>query len=219
MKKLSILFVLGCCTAMYAQDVKYGVTAKGHASLISTSHNVSKPRIGGSAGVFAAIPLNSGEALKPQNMYIQPQLEYSLQGEYAEAPGFDKQEFNNNYITAVVYFKYFFSKGEERSDFYLFAGPKFEYLVSENRKTSVAYDLANNKFNNDLNLNKFGFGLSGGAGYALSNDFELFLRYDHGLSKVYPDNGGSTFNAVLGAGINYTFNRKKEATDDVAILR
>ena len=215
MKKLSILLLVGCSSAIYAQDVKYGATATAHGTLINEVHSYSKPRLGGSIGAFATIPLNANEALKPQNMFIQPQVEFSTQGERANESSLGKQEFYNNYITAVAYFKYFFTKGETRSNFFAFAGPKFEYLVSDSRSTTPAYEAAFGDGPFEKEINKFGFGLSGGAGYALSSEFEVFLRYDQGLSKIYPDKKGNTFNNVFGVGLNYTFSSKKSATDAV----
>lgn len=215
MKKLTILFLVGCSSVFYAQEVKYGVTATAHGSLINEMHTYSKPRLGANAGVFASIPLNANQALKPQNKFIQPQLEFSTQGELVKSTEYGDQKFLNNYITAVVYFKYFFNKGEARSNFFLFAGPKFEYLVSDSKTTTPAYEVALGNSLFDKNINKFGFGLSGGAGYALSSEFEVFLRYDQGLSKVYPDNKGNTFNDVFGVGLNYTFGSKRAATDAV----
>ena len=209
---------MGSCSVMFAQNVKYGVTANAHITGINAVHDASKARFGGGVGAFATIPLHPSDVFKSQYMFIQPQVEFSTQGENGKAPGVGDQKFSNNYISAMFYFKYFFHNETERNNLFVFAGPKAEFLVSDSRETTPAYELAYGNTYQDKNVNSFGFGISGGVGYNFSENWEVFARYDQGLTKVYPDNPNNTFNGVIALGLNYSFSGNKVA-NDVAVLR
>lgn len=208
MKKLSIALLLAATCGISAQSVKYGLTGNVHITGINSIYDASKPKFGGGFGVLATIPLYPSDAFKSQYMFIQPQVEFSMQGENSKVPGYGDQKFNNNYISAAVYYKYFFHKEGVRSDVYLFAGPKAEFLVSNSRETTAAYEIAHANINKDKNINNFGVGVSGGVGYSASDEIEIFARYDQGLTKVYPDNPNNTFNGVIALGLNYIFKGK-----------
>ncbi len=211
MKKLSFSLLLALSCSITAQSVKYGVTGNAHISGINKIHDASKPRFGAGVGVFGAFPLYPNDVFKSQYMFIQPQVEFSMQGEKSDVDGLGSQKFDNNYITAAVYYKYFFHKGPVRSDFFIFGGPKVEFLISDSRETTAAYELAYANINKDQNINNFGFGLSGGVGYSFAEQWEVFGRYDQGLSKVYPDNKENTFNGVISLGLTYALAGKNSA--------
>lgn len=166
-------------------------------------HDVSKGKFGGSLGVFAQIPLVQNDIFDSAFMYLEPSLEFNTQGETAEAPPFETQKFNNNYVSAAVYLKYFFHKGNMKRDLFLFGGPRIEYLVSDSKTTTPSYEAAYYQYNLDSKINKFGYGVTVGAGLAIGQQWEMYLRYDRGFSKVYPDNPGNTYNRLLGLGFNY----------------
>ncbi|WP_297982998.1 outer membrane beta-barrel protein [uncultured Chryseobacterium sp.] len=136
------------------------------------------------------------------------QVEYSMQGEVAKAEPnrFAPQKFTGHYVNAMVYLKWFFHQGNMKRDMFLFAGPKVDYLVLSKKDVPADYDAAYYKYNLDNTVKKFGYGVSVGTGFALSHQFEAYLRYDRGFSKVYTDNPRNTYNRLLAVGINYYLN-------------
>ena len=93
-----------------------------------------------------------------------------------------------------------------KRDAFVFAGPRVEYLVREDRNVPLQYDIDYFKYNHDDELKKFGYGVSFGAGLKVSQQIEAFIRYDRGFSKVYPNNTRNTYNRLLAVGINYYLN-------------
>jgi hypothetical protein len=90
------------------------------------------------------------------------------------------------------------------------AGPKFEFLVSENTKEDDAvkeavftgYDPY--KFGLGQKIKKFSYGVSVKVGARVNDKLEAFIRFDRGLSKIYPDyTKTATYNRFLGIGVNY----------------
>ena len=207
-KKLTLSVLLAVSCSYYAQSIKYGLTANGHLSRIDNIHDNSKGRIAGAVGAFVSIPLYPEDLFRSNYYFIQPQVEYSMQGETAETPPFPTQKFFNDYISAAVYFKYFINKGTFSTNFFVFAGPKVEYLLSENRNVTPEYDLAYSGVNLNDDIKSLGFGVSGGVGYALTDQFEIFARFDQGLTKVYPNNPNDTYNSQAALGVNYIFKTK-----------
>lgn len=191
------------------QTFKYGVTGNFHKGSISGVHDVSKGAYGGGLGFFGQWSLVENDVFDSAWLYIMPQIEYSMQGEIAKAEEdkFGVQKFNHDYVAMQVYLKWFFHKGNMKRDTYLFAGPRIEYLVRQDRKVDPAYDLAYYQYNMDDKVNKFGLGVSVGAGVKVSSQVEAFLRFDRGFSKVYPNNvSRNTYNRLLAVGLNYYLN-------------
>ena len=209
MKRINTLIAVFLLIMVNGQTFKYGVTGNFHKGSIVGVHDVSKGAYGGGLGVFAQWSLVENDVFDSAWLYIMPQIEYSMQGEIAKAEEnkFGIQKFNHDYVTMQVYLKYFFHKGNMKRDAYVFAGPRVEYLVRQDRKVDPAYDLAYFQYNMDDEVNKFGYGVSFGVGLKVSQQFEAFLRYDRGFSKVYPNNvSRNTYNRLLAVGLNYYLN-------------
>ncbi len=185
--------------------IQFGATLKVHQSNIRGIHDYSKARIAPAIGVFAQIPLNSRVE---NNIYFVPQLEFSMEGENAKEPKGD-QKFHFSYINVPLYLKYYFGFNKENTNKNLFvmAGPKFGFAVSEKREGAVynPQDIAA-----EGHHKKFNLAASVGGGYRFTENFEGYLRYDHGFTKAY-DNYTlqKTYNYQLGAGINYIFGTNK----------
>ena len=209
MKKISTLIAVCLLIMVSGQDFKYGITANFHKGSIVGVHDVSKGAFGGSLGFFGQFPLVENDVYDSAWLFLMPQIEYSMGGEIAKAEEdkYGVQTFDHDYVAMQVYLKYFFNKGNMKRDAYVFAGPRIEYLVREQRKVDPAYDLAYYQYNLDGKVSKFGYGVSVGAGLKVSQQMEAFLRYDHGFSKVYPDNTNRhTYNRMLAVGLNYYLN-------------
>lgn len=195
---LILMFFSG---VLFSQSFKLGVTGNFHKSSIVGIHDFSKGKFGGGLGFYASFPLVENDIFDSAWLYLVPQIEYSMQGENADPPqGY--QTFDNHYVAAQFYVKYFLHKDGFKRDVFFFAGPRVEYLVSEARKGPEVYDMF---VEQEKKINSFGYGVSFGAGLRISNEIEAFLRYDRGFSKIYPDyTMHNTYNRLLGIGINYT---------------
>lgn len=200
--KLPLLIFLLLTCAMFAQTFKYGVTGNFHKGSIVNVHDYSKGKYGGSLGGFAQWSLVENDVFNSAYLYIQPELEFNTQGEIAKAND-EIQRYTNDYVSMAVYFRYFFHQGNMKRDMFVFAGPRIEYLVYKHRETSPEYEAAYYKYNLDSKMNNFGYGVSFGIGLAITRQWEAYMRYDRGFSKVFPDNPVNTYNRLLGVGINY----------------
>lgn len=196
-----VIFLFLTCT-FFAQTFKYGVTGNFHKGSIVNVHDFSKGRYGGSIGGFAQWSLIENDVFNSAYLYIQPELEFNTQGEISKAEN-EVQKYTNDYISMAVYFRYFFHQGNMKRDLFLFAGPRIEYLVYQHKETTPKYEAGYYKYNLDGRMNKFGYGVSFGIGVAITRQWEAFMRYDRGFSKIYPDNPRNTYNRLLGVGINY----------------
>lgn len=206
MKKLNTLIAILFLIIVSGQDFKYGLVGNFHQGSIVGVHDVSKGRYGGSIGGFIQFPLVENDIYDSAWLYLEPQLEYSMQGENADANPrlFEKQKFHHDYIAAQVYVKYFFHRNGYKSNIFLFAGPRIEYMVREDRKVPDGYDLIYYKYNLDNGPKHFGYGVSLGAGFKVNEKVEAFIRFDRGFSKVYPDNNrNNTYNRLLAVGVSY----------------
>lgn len=206
MKKLNVVLALIVAVTLSGQDFKYGLTANFHQGSIVGVHDVSVGRFGGTVGAFVQIPLVENDIYDSSWFYLMPQIEYSMQGENANAERekFGRQVFHHDYLAAQLYLKYFYHQGTYKTNYFAFAGPRFEYLVREKRQVDPAYDAVYYQYNYDKTLNKYGFGISVGVGAKINDQLEGFLRFDRGFSKVYPDNNlNNTYNRQLSVGINY----------------
>ena len=209
MKKINILIAVFLLMMVSGQTFKYGVTGNFHKGSIVNVHDVSKGAYGGGLGAFAQWSLVENDVFDSAWLSIMPQIEYSMQGEIAKAEEniFGIQRFNHDYVAMQVYLKYFFHKGNMKRDLFVFAGPRVEFLVREDRKVDPAYDLAYFQYNMDDKVEKFGYGVSFGAGLKVSQQLEAFIRYDRGFSTVYPNNTmNNTYNRLLAVGLNYYLN-------------
>ncbi len=209
MKKLNTVIALVLFIALSAQnsgEVRYGVTGNFHRGSIIGVHDESVGRYGGTLGVLAEIPIVQSDVTGGEYLFFVPMVEYSMQGETAKADvaRYGRQKFFHDYVGAQLYIKYFFHPGNNLSDYFIFAGPRVEFLVREKREVSALYDEDYYKYNLDSTLNKFGIGVSLGAGARVTDDLEAVIRYDRGFSSVYPDNNiRKTYNHQLSVGVNY----------------
>ncbi|QOW10642.1 PorT family protein [Kaistella flava (ex Peng et al. 2021)] len=210
MKKIITLIAVFLLVTVQAQEFEYGLTGSFHQGSIAGVHDRSTGKFGGTLGVFGQIPLVENDIFDSAWLYINSTIEYSTQGEYARAEvnKFGVQKFNQDYVAMDVVLKYFFHQGNFKKDVFLFAGPRIEYMVRNDRKVDPAYDLKYNKINHDQDVNKFGYGVTLGIGLKVAQQLEAFLKYDHGFSKVYPDNTRNNYNRILGLGLNYYLNEK-----------
>ncbi|MFC4164412.1 porin family protein [Epilithonimonas zeae] len=199
MKKIVIIYALVLFGFANAQSVKYGLTGNIHKSSIVGIHDRSKGIFGGNVGVFADFSLVTNDIYDSAWLYFTPQLEFAMFGENSKYPNKDLQKFHNNYISMPLFIKYFIKNHGYKSDIYLMAGPKLEYLITD--KVSGPASLTADQ---EKNLNKFAYGLAVAVGVKVQENWDVFIRFDRGFSKIYPDyTKYTTYNRMLGIGINY----------------
>ncbi|AZI66645.1 PorT family protein [Kaistella daneshvariae] len=209
MKKINLfiaLFLFMAVSAQYSSESRIGFTGNFHQGSIVNIHDASKGRYGGTLGVVAEIPIVSADITGGENIFLMPMVEYSMQGENSavESGKYGRQKFHNDYVAAQLYLKYFFAPGRNLSEYFVFAGPRVEFLVRDKRVTSAQYEASYFQYNHDDEMNKIGIAVSVGVGTRIMDNLEAFLRFDRGFSKVYPNAiNGVTYNRQLSVGVNY----------------
>lgn len=208
MKKIIITCSLLVLGSMNAQAIKYGVTGGFHKGSIAGVHNASKGNFGGNIGIFADFSIVPNDVYDSAWLYVTPQLELYTIGERASWNEKDnnQQKYNNVYVGVPVYIKYFLRNNGYKGDLYFMLGPKFEFLVSEKIEEGDAVKEAGNpaKFGLGYKADSFGYGISAKVGVKVDNSWDVFLRFDRGISKVYADySAHPSYNRFLSIGISY----------------
>jgi opacity protein-like surface antigen len=167
-----------------AQDVKYGVKAGLNFSSLTNAEG-AKSQVGLNLGGFAKIGLSDKFA-------IQPELLFSTQG-----AKFDGGSLNYNYINIPVMAKY-----NVADKFSLELGPQIGFLMSAKAKASGdSVDVKSALKSSD-------FGINFGAGYEVSDNISIGVRYCMGLSQTQKElYAGETAvkNTNIQLGLGYSF--------------
>lgn len=217
--KLFIISALCAATVLSAQidlrSTRFGITGGGTYSRVSNAHNPSGPRFSGFGGVLALIPVDNND-----QFYLQPGIEYLGAGESGKdkdavgAPGYDAV-YANNYISVPIYFKGYFSEAE--SEFFAIAGPKFNFLLSQNVENAPLRYTVEGDPATGINGKAAGFNLAVGlgVGFSYKRMLEIFGRYDLGVTNTYkglmnettgdPNIGKKKSEQVLSVGLSYIF--------------
>ncbi|WP_313089827.1 porin family protein [Chryseobacterium flavum] len=195
MKKLLLASALTLSALSFGQiqwgSTRFGLTAGLNYSRVANAHNPSGPRYTFQGGALALIPVG-----KANQFFIQPEVLYYGAGETGKdkdakgKSGYDAV-YANNYLSVPLYFKGYFSEAE--SEFFGMAGPRFNFLVSQNVKNAPVdrpyydpdvTDPARPSLSGKAKSFNWGVGL--GVGYSYKRQLELALKYDIGLSDTYP---------------------------------
>ncbi|ACU08349.1 hypothetical protein FIC_01907 [Flavobacteriaceae bacterium 3519-10] len=189
MKKLLTSSAL-CAAALLAAQIdlsstRFGITGGATMSRVTNAHNPSGPIYSGFGGFLALIPVDSND-----QFYLQLGVEYLGAGESGkdkEAKEFEGYDavYANNYISIPVYFKGYFSESE--SEFFAMAGPKFNFLMSQNIKNApLRYtEEGDPETGVQGKASSFNFAVGLGLGFSYKRQLEITGRYDLGLSNTY----------------------------------
>lgn len=174
-----------------AQETRFGV--KGGLNITNiTGDSDTNSLVGFQVGGFAEIKII-------ERLAIQPELLYSTQGaSYRLDGGPDSSgELKLNYINIPVLAKFYVTK-----QFTVEGGPQLGFLVSAKDYGTDVKDLYKST---DLGFNF-------GAGYNLTDNFAIGLRYTVGLSSVFDKKYDDVFdyydsakNSVLALNLSYKF--------------
>jgi len=224
MKKIFLTLVL--CSfvgAMFAQGLKFGVTAGLNASKI----NMGSADMGGMDNVFkagfqAGVVLDYG--ITP-NFSIIPELNFSQKG--TKLSGSEtgvKVDWNMtlNYLTLPINAAYKFDLGMDQK-LMVFAGPYFGYGISTSNKikgkaNGVEMNIDFADFLDEMGLEndalKFGskddqfkpfdFGVNVGVGYQYTKIF-FKVQYNLGLTNIIPAEDETWKNSNVGVTVGYMF--------------
>ncbi len=181
MKKIILVVAILAFGFVNAQETKFGL--KGGLNMASlTNSEGGKSLMSFHFGGFAEIKLN-------EKFAIQPELLYSGQG----AKFSDVGNFSMNYINVPVMVKYFIT-----NEFNIQAGPQVGILMSAKFDGMDAKEF--------LKSSDFGFNL--GAGYDLTKNIGVNLRYCMGLSqtqKELMEGETASKNSVIQLSVGYKF--------------
>ncbi len=205
MKKIFFVFAILLSGFSFAQELRWGATANVHSSSIEGIHDFSRGRIAPSVGLFMEIPLETFQRsiYAPLRYYIYPVVEFSMEGEKTILEQ-GRQYYRNDFVAFALYGKFHLYRGYFEN-FYFMIGPRAAYAVSVNFKgPNIEYE--SGQLGDDV-TNKWSFAASAALGYVVSDNLEVYLRFDQGLSEVYPNyDFRPTWNRLLGVGFSYSFN-------------
>lgn len=197
MKKIILMTVaflaFGFTNAQDKKDISFGV--KGGLNISSVTNAVqygtnSSSLIGFHLGFF-------GEFMVSDKFAVQPELLYSTQGVKVDDSGGNKIDAKLDYINIPVMAKYYAT-----NSFSLEFGPQIGFLVSAKEKSGgVTTDIKDATKSTD-------FGLNLGAGYDITKNMTLGLRYNFGLSQLQKDlatGESASKNSVFQFSVGYKF--------------
>ncbi|WP_223598634.1 porin family protein [Chryseobacterium sp. GVT01B] len=176
-----------------SSKIKFGLKAGLNVSTLSNMDMKSKAGFYG--GVFMNIPV-------AKDFSVQPEVLYSNVG--AKQKGDSNAKLEVEYISIPVMFQY-----KVLPNLYVEAGPQFSFLMDARLKDDVG----------SLHLKNatrgFDFGIGLGAGYNITKNIGVNVRYTAGLSDIVNakqqrylygyGRPGSVRNGVFQVGVNYKF--------------
>jgi len=194
-------------------QLRLGPRLSGNYSSVTNLHSDSElysdseSRIGLQVGALAVIPLSNMN----ENLFLQPEINYSNQGEKFEYEDNDGEKISGksflNFINVPVQLKYYFT-GYEKG-FFVEGGPYFGVKLYDN--LTYPEDIEGNdpskEESNDYeeSYNTFDFGGVIGVGYSITRNLEVSARYARGLAQQ-EKNVSSTYNSVFNIGLTYIFD-------------
>ncbi|CAA7195120.1 porin family protein [Chryseobacterium potabilaquae] len=223
MKKLFFVVSVMACSFISAQKsesgVKFGAKAGITLSSIISSPEIEKignSRTGIYVGGFANIPLGRFLSIQPEVLYSQTGFRnanqnYSLStklpdGNVSREIVQKSTKANLDYISVPVMLQFNLTR-----EFYLEAGPQFNFLVNNKQTIKNIEGIINNNKKYDTSGFEFGFAL--GTGYYFTENIGVSARYSFSAtSMVDQNNTGKIYDqhkakatSLLQLGIIYKF--------------
>ncbi|MBF01704.1 MAG: hypothetical protein CMP76_00245 [Flavobacterium sp.] len=171
--------------AANAQEVKFGAKAALNLSNLTGDVEDNSMKVGFQVGGLVEIGIS-------EKFAVQPELVYSAQGTKFDGAG--DPSLNLDYLNIPVMAKFYVAEG-----FSLEAGPQIGFLLSAKAK-SDAGDVDYKDF-----VNSTDFGVNFGAGYDVTENINLGVRYSLGLSNVNKEGDDSIKNSNLAFAFAYKF--------------
>ena len=189
MKKITLFIVCALSLAVANAQVKYGAKAGLNFTNVSGDVNDNKIKIALHFGGFANFAITD-------KFSVQPELLYSAQGAKFEDAG-DNDNLRLHYLNIPILGQY-----NDPSGFYGETGPQFGFMLSAKVKSD------GNTYDAKDGFKTVDFGWAFGAGYRVTEEAKIGLRYNLGLSNI-ADGGGKLHNSVLQLSVAYTLGSAK----------
>ena len=174
--------------AANAQEVKFGAKAGLNLSNFTGDVEGNSMKVGFQLGGLVEIGIS-------EKFAVQPELVYSAQGAKFDDSFFGDYDLNFNYLNIPVMAKYYVAEG-----FSLEAGPQIGFLMSAKAKADGEDEDVKDEFNST------DFGLNFGAGYNVTENINLGVRYSLGLSNLNKEDGaGDLKNSNIAFAVAYKF--------------
>ena len=177
--------------AANAQEVKFGAKAALNLANLTGDVEDNSMKVGFQIGGLVEIGVS-------EKFSVQPELVFSTQGaKFEESFGGVSYDYdlNLNYLNIPVMAKYYVAEG-----FSLEAGPQIGFLMSAKAKADGGDEDVKDSFNST------DFGLNFGAGYNVTENINLGLRYSLGLSNIVKEDGaGDVKNSNIAFAVAYKF--------------
>ncbi len=191
MKKEIILLFIGIFLSFYSEtdaQTRYGLKGGLDRTNVRYYHPYSSSRYGFEVGGFAYIPINDAESL-----YLQPEVMYMQHGEKNEGSYRTGQHAIENYyidyIAVPVMLKAYLS--DHYSTFFAEVGPQFSFKINQKTTSNQEEPMALTDYGPDGdNVGTFDFSVGFGIGFSYERQWELGIRYNFGITDVYPDTIG-----------------------------
>lgn len=193
MKKLILLFVLVLgSTAIFAQDIKFGVKGGLNIANLSDDDNKADAIADFHLGAFAQFGINN-------ILSFQPELVYSRQGA-KNKDGNISLTYNFDYINIPLLLR---AKMFNTDKFHIMAGPQIGILT----KAEGTLDNGSTEITNDIkdNLKSIDFSLALGLEYNIVEKVAINTRYNIGLSNISDVDDAELFSNVFQIGAAVTF--------------
>lgn len=121
-----------------------------------------------------------------ENLSIQPELLYSVQGAKVESGEADLDDVDFKYLTIPVMMKFYLISDRLSVE----AGPQFAFLADDN-------------VGNTFRTRSFDLSLGGGLSYDITNNIFIQARYLAGLTEVSKDADLKNTNFQLSVGLKF----------------
>lgn len=205
MKKVILVAVAAIfTTGAFAQGIEWGAKAGVNIANISKTHkdnDANDMRIGFQAGVF-------GECVINNYFGVQAELLYSQMGAKSEVTALNvktKTTAKYDYLVLPVFAKLYVTE-----DLTVNVGPQFGYMISGKVTTETGgHKTTNNVAKNDDDLKKFDVSALLGLNYTINSKFDVYARYNLGLTGTYEkakgDGQKAPKNNVISVGVGYRF--------------
>jgi len=208
---IKIKIFTGLCMALCVGFISKKALAENHFGIKAAMNTsgLSDMKLGSNAdqtmrwsfagGLFFNHELNSLNSIHIEGLY-------SLQGGEIRWDKNPDEVYRLNYLNVPIYYRHHF---KENSAFSIQIGLQPGYLVSAKRKIigddAPATELQThlNSGNQDIELNKFDIGISGGLGFGFGMFSSITLTYTYGLIPVFKgqDAPNSVKNSLIQFGL------------------
>lgn len=210
----NILIIVGLCiVSLLPQKVqsqtRIGIKGGVDRSNIRFYHPFSSSRFGFIGGVFAYIPIDDAESF-----YFQPEVVYMQHGEKNvgnySASLYVSEKYYIDYISVPLMLKKYVS--DNYDTFFVEVGPQFAFKIRQRSTSNLSQVRAYADYGDGAETVAFlDFSIGLGIGFTYERQWELGLRYNFGLSDVYPDaigeNNAKTNNShTFALTLNYIFD-------------